>query len=67
MTARIEFLSKKAYGRVFHYPISNDAKTLCKIIKRATLTNDQLKICKDAGWIVEQNIAPEQPQKMNFK
>lgn len=66
MSANIEFLSKKAYGRTFHYPISNDAKILCKIIKRTTLTNEQLKICKDGGWDVKQNIAPEQPKKLNL-
>lgn len=66
MSTHIEFLSKKAYGRTFHYPISEDAKTLCKIIKRTTLTNEQLKICKDAGWIVKQNISPEQPKKLNL-
>lgn len=66
MSTHIEFLSKKAYGRTFHYPISEDAKTLCKITKRPTLTNEQLKICKEAGWVVTQNMTPEHPKKVNL-
>lgn len=50
----VEFIAKKVYGTEYYYPVSNDAEALCKLIKRPTLTRDQLKICKGAGWVVKQ-------------
>lgn len=35
---------KKAYGKVFFYPESEDAHLLCKIVGKGTLTKDQVKI-----------------------
>jgi len=34
------------------YPISSDAKALCKIIGKKTLNEMHLAICLGAGWIV---------------
>ncbi len=51
----IQYTSKTIYGKEYHYPSSKDAETLCKLIKRPTLTNHHLAICKDAGWRVKEN------------
>ena len=34
---------KKAYGKVFFYPESDDAHLLCKFLSKDTLTKDQVK------------------------
>lgn len=48
----IEFMPRTLYGKEYFYPSSKDAKTLCQLIKRPTLTPKHLEICKDAGWKV---------------
>lgn len=47
---KIEVLLKKVYGNERFYPISTDAKIVCKLMNVQTLTKDQLKFCKDSGW-----------------
>jgi hypothetical protein len=41
------------YGTNHYYPLSDDAKTLCLICGRDTLTPEQLAICHEYGWKVE--------------
>ena len=48
----LEVLLNNWWGRELFEPISDDAKILCQLLKRKTLTKDQLKMCKDAGWMV---------------
>ena len=64
--AYIEFFSKKIYGSEFFYPCSPDAQTICKLIKKPTLTLEHLKICKDAGWNVKQKIIPNIQKKVEI-
>jgi hypothetical protein len=40
---------KHIYGSYYFYPISDFAKLLCELIKRPTLTRDQLKACAEFG------------------
>lgn len=49
----VEFTLKTVYGKEYYYPASPDAKTICKLINRPTLTIQHLRICKDAGWTVK--------------
>jgi hypothetical protein len=48
----LEVLVKKVYGNERFYPVSNDAKMVCELMKTTTLTRDQLRFCKDGGWRV---------------
>lgn len=48
----IEVLLKRKYGNERFYPISEDAKVLCALLKSVTLTKKKLKIMKDSGWEV---------------
>jgi hypothetical protein len=44
--------SRSVWGKQRYYPISPDAKTLCSLHNKPTLTAHQLNICKKAGWNV---------------
>ena len=48
----VEFLLKKVYGNDRFYPANIDAQLMCDLMKVATFTKEQLKLCKDAGWKV---------------
>lgn len=49
----IQYTQKMICGRQHYYPLSDDAKTICKLIKRPTLTSGHLQVCNDAGWKLE--------------
>lgn len=49
---QLEVLLNNWWGRELFEPVNENAKTLCQLLKRKTLTKDQLKLCKDAGWDV---------------
>jgi len=44
---------EKIFGKERFYPVSDEAKTLCKMLKKPTLTLEHLQICEEAGWKVE--------------
>jgi hypothetical protein len=46
----IEVLHKRVYGQNRFYPVNENAKCICDIVGCQTLTKDQLKRCKAAGW-----------------
>lgn len=48
----LEVLVKKVYGNERFYPVSEDAKMICELMRVTTLTKDQLKYCRDGGWKV---------------
>lgn len=48
----IEVKLKRLYGKDRFYPESNDAKLLCKILDRPTITKEELKLAKEGGWSV---------------
>jgi hypothetical protein len=50
----IEYYPRILYGKKYYYPSSNDAKAICKLIKRPTLMLEHIQICKDAGWKVKE-------------
>lgn len=50
----IKFYVKSVFGKEYYYPESEQAKVICKLLKTPTLTLKHLRICKDAGWNVEQ-------------
>ncbi len=50
----IAFYVKSVFGKEYYYPASEEAKVICSLLKTPTLTLKHLRICKDAGWSVEQ-------------
>jgi len=48
----IEVMFRKVYGNRRFYPRSMDAKVLCELLGSRTLTEQQLRICKENGWEV---------------
>ena len=44
---------RSAYGHRRFYPKSDDAKILCELLGSKTLTERELRICKEGGWDVE--------------
>lgn len=50
---QINVIHKKIYGQDRFYPSNENAKTICELMGRETLTHDQLKLCKKTGWEVE--------------
>ncbi len=49
---KIDVLVKHQYGKTNFYPLSEDAKILCKLTGKPTLTKSQLVICLNVGWSV---------------
>lgn len=45
--------AKDVYGKTRYYPINETAKIICKLMKKKTLTKDQLKLCDEGGWNVD--------------
>lgn len=52
----IEVEQRLVCGVKRFYPVSHDAKALCKILNKKTLDKTHLKICQEAGWIVTYNL-----------
>lgn len=46
-------LKKSIYGKDLFYPKNDIASTLCKLMKKVTLNDKHLEICKDAGWKID--------------
>jgi hypothetical protein len=55
----IEFYQRKLYGKNYLYPHSDDARTICELINRPTLTLKHLRICKGAGWRIVEVICDD--------
>lgn len=49
----IEVEPKKVFGPDRFYPVSDEAKALCRLLKKPTLTLEHLQICEETGWKVE--------------
>lgn len=50
---KISYSTKSVYGNDNHYPVSDDAKTICKLTGRKTLTERDIAILTEAGHEVE--------------
>lgn len=61
---KIEVSYRNYLGRPMFYPLSDDAKAFCAIIKRKSFTIEQLRACKKYGW--EVNIKADVPSLEDF-
>lgn len=52
ISTHIQVLLKRAYGKERYYPLSDDAKIICSLMNRCSLTQEQLQFCVDNGWKV---------------
>ena len=48
----IELMFKDVYGKELYYPINDEAKTLCQMMKKKTFQEKHVDICRAAGWDV---------------
>jgi len=48
----IEFEYQKYFGHRF-YPQNDNAKLLCALMHRKSLTEDQIQYCRRGGWNVK--------------
>ena len=49
----IEVVYRKVYGNRRFYPKSQDAKLICTLLGSKTLTEKDLRACKEGGWEVQ--------------
>lgn len=54
---KIEVYLKRVYGIDRFYPANSSCEFLCKLLRRKTLTSEQLSICRE--WGCEIKIVPE--------
>jgi len=48
----LEFQHQRYFGNRF-YPQNDDAKLLCALMQRKSLTADQIQYCRRGGWHVK--------------
>jgi len=53
----IEYYEKIVYGKMHYYPLNQNAKAVCRILERPTLTVRHLKLCAENGWQVSEKKA----------
>lgn len=51
-----KFSHTKGYGKDRLYPLCSNSKLLLKLMRRNSLTKEQLVECKQAGWNIEIEI-----------
>lgn len=44
---------KRIYGRLFFYPVSDDAEWITRLLGKPTLLKKQIRLCIERGWEVK--------------